>query len=178
MPEKSLKLMLRVRLEPSPCLLEHLWVALCCHSTFVLDRGGLVVVAVAVDRFLTPVLSVLGHYPRRRWFERCSAPVERVNHLKLIPSLDTYTDPAVKLENFQVVYCAVAVVEAAAAAVVVEHNCCMMVLDLPQHVECAPEQLLVEYSRILDRRAVAFAFDSIPHCSPVVLEAWEAPNRS
>ena len=167
--------MLPARLESSQCLLEHLWVALYCHSMFVLDQAGLV-----VDRFLTPVLSVLGHYPHRRWFERYSAPVERVNHLKLIPSLDTYTDPAVRLKNFQVVYSVVAVGAAveAAVVVVVEHNYCTRVLDLQQHVECVPEQLLVEYSRILDRRAVAFAFDSIPHCSPVVLETWEAPNRS
>jgi hypothetical protein len=173
-PDKSLRLTLRARLELSECRSEHLWVALCCHSMFALDRVGLV---VAVDRLLTPVLSVVG-YPRRRWFEKYSAPVERVNHSMLTPSLDTCIDHAVTLENFQVVYSAVAVVVEVAAEVVVEHNCCRMVLDLPQHVECVPEQLPAEYSCILDHRAVAFAFDSTPHCSPVVLEAWEAPNRS
>lgn len=171
--------MLPARFESSRCLPEHLCLALCCPAMFVLDRGGLV--AVVVDRFLTPMLSVLRHCPHRRWFERYSAPVERVNHLKLIPSLDTYTDPAVRLKNFQVVCSVVVAVAAAveaAAEVVVEHNYCTRVLDLQQRVECVPEPLLAEYSRILDRRAVAFAFDSIPHCSPVVLEAWEAPNRS
>lgn len=45
-------------------------------------------------------------------------------------------------------------------------------------VEYVLVQLLVEYSEFLDHRIVAFAFDSIQHCSLVVHVVLVKPNKS